>query len=53
MTGYDRVWLVLSQEQLYLTEERAVLAGLRSAGLEPVGTRAFHGVQVVLYADGG
>ncbi len=53
VTGHDRVWLVLSQEQLDLTGERAVLAGLRSAGLEPAGTRAFHGVQVVLYADGG
>jgi len=49
-TGYSRLWLVLSQQQLYPTAERALLTGLRSAGLGPVGSRTFHGVEVVLYA---
>lgn len=51
VAGYHRVWLVQSQQELYPTEDQAVVAGLRSAGLEPDGTRTFHGVQVVLYAE--
>ncbi len=53
VTGHDRVWVVLSQQQLNPGGERALLAGLRSAGLAPVNTRVFHGVQVVLYAGTG
>ncbi len=50
VAGSRRVWLVLSQQQLYPAENSALLAGLRSAGLAPVARRAFHGVEVVLYA---
>lgn len=48
--GHHRVWLVLSQEQLYPTEDAAVRAGLKSAGLSPVNTVTLHGVEVVEYA---
>jgi mannosyltransferase len=51
VSGYHRVWLVLSQQELYPAEDTALLAGLRSAGLVPDGTRTFHGVEVVLYAQ--
>jgi mannosyltransferase len=47
--GYHRVWLVLSAQQLYPDQNRALLAGLRSAGLLPVETRTFAGVQIVQY----
>jgi mannosyltransferase len=52
VAGYHRVWVVLSQQELYPAEDRALQAGLRSAGLEPVRTEAFHGVDVVLYGSG-
>jgi mannosyltransferase len=51
VTGYHRVWLVESQQELYPAENTALLSGLRAAGLEPAGTRTFHGVEVVLYAE--
>jgi mannosyltransferase len=49
--GYHRVWLLLSAQQLYPAQDRDVLAGLRAAGLDPVGSRTFPGVEVVEYAD--
>jgi hypothetical protein len=52
VAGYHRVWVVLSQQELYPAEDRALEAGLRSAGLEPVRTEEFHGVDVVLYGSG-
>jgi mannosyltransferase len=53
VTGRPRVWLVLSQQNLYPTQDTAVLAGLRSAGLALRQSRAFHGVDVVLYGARG
>jgi mannosyltransferase len=50
VAGYRRIWLVLSQQQLYPSQDQALLAGLRSAGLAPVNTRTFAGVQVIEYA---
>jgi mannosyltransferase len=52
--GYHRLWLVLSQEQLYPAAESTLLAGLTAAGLAPVRTESFPGVRVVEYiaADG-
>ncbi len=50
-TGYHRVWLVLSAQQLYPGPDRALLAGLRSAGLTPSTSWAFHGVDVIAYVD--
>ncbi|MGH9016991.1 MAG: hypothetical protein ACRDY1_04500 [Acidimicrobiales bacterium] len=44
-----RVWLVLSQQELYPAEETALAAGLRAAGLAPGPPTVFHGVEVVLY----
>ena len=51
VAGYHRVWLVLSQEALYPEEDRALLAGLTSAGFTAAGTRVFHAVRVVEYVD--
>lgn len=45
-----RVWLVLSQAQLYPQQEQAVIQGLRSAGLVEQRSRTFAGVQVLSYA---
>ena len=50
VTSDHRVWLVLSQQQLYPADDRALLAGLRSAGLVPGRTQTFAGVEVVEYA---
>jgi mannosyltransferase len=50
VAGYHRVWVVLSQQELYPAQDASLLAGLRSAGLAPVGWRSFHGVEVVEYA---
>ena len=47
--GLHVVFLVLSQAQLYPSQTRSVVAGLRSDGLVPVETRSFTGVQVVTY----
>ena len=47
---YRRVWLVLSQQSLYPSQETALLAGLRDAGLRPTGRRDFPGVQVFRYS---
>jgi mannosyltransferase len=49
VAGDRRVWLVLSQQQLYPAEDRALRAGLRTAGFVPAVTRTFAGVQVVEY----
>jgi mannosyltransferase len=49
VAGYHRVWVVLCQQQLNPGGERALVTGLRSAGLTPVRTEAFHGIEVVLY----
>ncbi|HXQ44756.1 MAG TPA: glycosyltransferase family 39 protein [Acidimicrobiales bacterium] len=51
VTGYHRVWVVLSAQQLYPAQDRALLAGLRSAGLAPGPSWSFHGVEVVRYVD--
>ena len=51
VAGYHRVWLVLSAQQLYPGPDRALLAGLRSAGLTPSTSWAFHGVDVIAYVD--
>jgi hypothetical protein len=48
-----RVWLVLSQQQLYPADEKALLSGIRTAGFVSSGTRTFHGVQVVEYVRSG
>ncbi|HXQ58834.1 MAG TPA: glycosyltransferase family 39 protein [Acidimicrobiales bacterium] len=48
-----RVWLVLSQQQLYPADDRALVAGLRSAGFTPGPTRSFAGVEVVQYTGSG
>jgi mannosyltransferase len=48
-TGYRRVWLVQSQQGLYPSEESALLAGLRAAGLSSRATLSFHGVEVDEY----
>jgi mannosyltransferase len=45
----QRVWLVLSQQQLYPADDRALLAGLRTAGFAAGPTLTFAGVQVVEY----
>ena len=50
--GFSRVFLVLSQAQLYPSQEQAVLAGLRSDGLVPEQTRNFGSVQVISYKIG-
>jgi mannosyltransferase len=52
VSGYGRIWLVLSQQELYPSQEQALLAGLRSAGLVPADSRTFHGVEVVEYHRG-
>jgi mannosyltransferase len=49
VTGDHRVWLVLSQQQLYPAELRALEGGLRSAGFVPGRSRSFAGVTVVDY----
>jgi hypothetical protein len=49
VAGYHRVWVVLSQQALYPSLDRSLLAGLTSAGLRPVDTRSFRGVEVVEY----
>jgi mannosyltransferase len=49
VTGYRRVWVILSAQQLYPGPERDLLAGLRSAGLTPGTSWDFHGVDVVAY----
>ncbi|HXQ75304.1 MAG TPA: glycosyltransferase family 39 protein [Acidimicrobiales bacterium] len=51
--GYRRVWLVLSAETLYPKQDGDLLAGLRAAGLVPVGIRSFPGVQVAEYSAAG
>lgn len=50
--GFGTVFLVLSQAQLYPSQELAVLGGLRSDGLVPEGTRNFGSVQVISYKIG-
>ena len=50
VAGYHRVWLILSAQDLYPVQDRALRAGLRSAGLVAGATRTFPGVEVVEYA---
>jgi len=50
---YQRVWVVLSQASLYPSQEEALLAGLRQAGLGPTTQRDFPGVEVLRYSIGG
>lgn len=50
--GYGRVWLVLSQQAFSPGEYADVLAGLRQAGLRPVHTEHFAGVDLVEYRPG-
>ncbi|HVC71027.1 MAG TPA: glycosyltransferase family 39 protein [Acidimicrobiales bacterium] len=49
VAGDHRLWLVLSQQELYPAADRALLAGLRSAGFAAGRVRTFAGVQVVDY----
>jgi mannosyltransferase len=49
--GHARVWLVLSQSDLYPTRKHAVLDGLGAAGLSPVRSFTFTGVRVVEYVS--
>ncbi|HUY23074.1 MAG TPA: glycosyltransferase family 39 protein [Acidimicrobiales bacterium] len=48
--GHARVWLVLSQADLYAGRKHSVLTGLAAAGLHPVHTFGFTGISVVEYA---
>lgn len=47
--GYRRVWLVLSQSDLYPAQLSATLGGLRSDGLVASHTQTFPGIEVVGY----
>jgi len=47
--GYTRVWLVLSDAQLYPEQKQAVKHGLQLAGFVAKGSRVFSGVEVVRY----
>jgi len=49
--GHARVWLVLSQADLYPARKRAVVDGLGAAGLSPARTFTFAGVGVVEYVS--
>jgi len=51
--GHAHVWLVLSQETFAPAQERAVVGGLRAAGLSARRTLAFSGIDVVEYAASG
>jgi len=48
---HARVWLVLSQANLYPSREHAVLDGLRAAGMQPARTLHFTGITVVEYVS--
>lgn len=50
--GSGRLWLVLSQQQLYTVPYRELLTDLRSVGLVASGARRFPGVRVVEYTPG-
>jgi len=50
---HPRVWVVLSGADLYLSQEHDVVSGVEAAGLRPVRSEHFSGIDVIEYSRSG